>query len=121
MIGYLRLGFLFRNPHGGVFRERKGAAGDNVIVHLASQTQGVLCGADAFGKGHVRQQPAADDVARGINAGDVGHHMSVHQDASFFHLDAQFFKAQTIGIEAPPGGQEDGIRGKVGPVVQAGW
>ncbi len=52
-----------RHPYGGVLRQGEGAAGHNRIIHSAFQTQGVFRGADAFGKGHVGQQPAADDIA----------------------------------------------------------
>ena len=115
------LGFLFRNPHGGVLRQGEGAAGHDLIIHRAPQTQGVLRGADAFGKGHVGQQPAADDVTRGINARHIGHHVFVHHDAPLLQFDAQLFQAEALGVEASARRQEDGVRAKLGAVVKSDW
>ncbi len=111
----LLLGLLLGQSHPGHLGLGVQAAGQSAIVHLGTQPHRVLGGDQALCAGFVRprctelsgyttsggcrhQAGAHRGIADGIEMGNVGPHVFVHDDRARNHLDAQLAQAQPRGI-----------------------
>lgn len=107
-VGFFEFFFAFADGCG--FGPCVDDAGDGVVIDVA----GLAChdfGADyAFVFGFVGQHWAGDDVADGVDAGDVGLEVIVDCHAfAFIEFDANCFQPQTFGIRAAAYGDEDDL------------
>ena len=104
------LQLLLGAPHRRHLRPGVDHGRDRLVVHVPGLPGDQLDDGDTFLLGLVRQHLAADDVADGEDAGDVGLEVVVDLDeAALGQLDAHRLEAEPVDVWPPADGDEDDV------------
>lgn len=100
----------FGEADAGDFRLGIDDVGNDVVVYMTGLSGDAFDAGDAFFFGFVGEHGSGDDIADGVDAGDVGLEVLVDRDASFFvGFESGFFEPESFGEGLAADGNENFI------------